>query len=142
LRDDALPTTAKTIGIVRVSRWTATVTTVPAVTMMSGCRPTNSFASEASMLPKPVVFPPGRLHPNGVIAVLPKVYPQVAPNGPTQARKRLRERREARLKHGIVFVVRHEHADPPHPVALLRPRRKRRNRRAPETRDELPPPHP
>jgi hypothetical protein len=37
---------AKTIGIVRVSRWTATVVGVPLVRMMSGCRPTNSRASD------------------------------------------------------------------------------------------------
>jgi hypothetical protein len=36
---------AKTIGIVRVSRWTATVGGVVNVMMMSGCRPTNSCAS-------------------------------------------------------------------------------------------------
>ena len=39
------PTPAKTIGIVLVSRWTATVAGVPFVRMMSGCRPTNSWAS-------------------------------------------------------------------------------------------------
>ena len=38
-------TLAKTIGIVRVSRWRAAVAGVPAVTMMSGCSPTNSCAS-------------------------------------------------------------------------------------------------
>jgi hypothetical protein len=36
---------AKTIGIVRVSRWTATVAEVPFARMMSGCRRTNSCAS-------------------------------------------------------------------------------------------------
>jgi hypothetical protein len=36
------PTLAKTIGIVRVSRWRATVAAVEFGTMMSGCRPTNS----------------------------------------------------------------------------------------------------
>ena len=36
------PRLAKTIGIVRVSRWSATVAGVDPVTMMSGCRPTNS----------------------------------------------------------------------------------------------------
>src|SRR6516162_348105 len=39
------PTVAKTIGIVRVSRWRATVATSPPARMMSGCRPTNSRAS-------------------------------------------------------------------------------------------------
>ena len=38
-------TAAKTIGIVRVSRWTAAVARVPFVTMMSGCRPSNSRVS-------------------------------------------------------------------------------------------------
>ena len=38
-------TFAKTIGIVRVSRWTATDGGVAFVTMMSGCRATNSCAS-------------------------------------------------------------------------------------------------
>jgi hypothetical protein len=32
----------------------------------------------------------------------------------------LGERKDARLHHRIVFVARHEHADPPHAVALLR----------------------
>jgi hypothetical protein len=36
---------AETIGIVRVSRWTAAVAGVAPVRMMSGCRPTNSCAS-------------------------------------------------------------------------------------------------
>jgi putative ABC transport system substrate-binding protein len=40
----------------------------------------------------------------------------------TKFRKRLSERGEASLRHGIVFVARHEHADAPHPVGLLRPR--------------------
>ena len=39
------------------------------------------------------------------------VHPHVAAIRPTQARKRLRERREARLPHGIVFVTANEHAD-------------------------------
>src|SRR6516162_4027501 len=70
----------------------------------------------------------------------PKVNPHVAAISPTQARKRLSERREARLPHGIVFVIRHEHADTPYAVALLRPRRERPRRRAAEERDELAPP--
>jgi hypothetical protein len=39
---------AKTIGIVRVSRWTATVAGVAPVTMISGCSPTNSCARSLS----------------------------------------------------------------------------------------------
>ena len=37
-------TLTKTIGIVRVSRWTVTVAGVATVRMTSGCRPTNSCA--------------------------------------------------------------------------------------------------
>jgi hypothetical protein len=77
----------------------------------------------------------------------------------------LRESGEASLPHGIVFVARHEHADAPHAVALLRRlshvckrtamekaddrcrsllgvRHHRPRRRAPEPCDEFPPPHP
>jgi hypothetical protein len=39
---------------------------------------------------------------------------------PTQARKRLCERRDARPRRGIVFVKPHKHANAPHAVALLR----------------------
>jgi hypothetical protein len=66
-----------------------------------------------------------RPYPIDVIAVPPKVHPHVAAIGPTQVRKRLRERRDVSLPHGIVFVARHEHADAPYAVALLRARRKR-----------------
>jgi hypothetical protein len=48
----------------------------------------------------------------------------------------LRERREARLIHGIVLVAPHEHADASHPVALLRPCPNRPRRRTPEPCDE------
>jgi hypothetical protein len=59
------------------------------------------------------------LDPIDVTAAPPKVHPHVAAIGPAQARKRLRERRVATLPLRIVFVVRHEHADAPHPLALL-----------------------
>jgi hypothetical protein len=58
-----------------------------------------------------------------VTAAPPKVHPRVATNGPTQARKGLRERREVSLRHGIVFVARDEPADPSDAPALLRARR-------------------
>ena len=70
-----------------------------------------------------------RSYPIDVIAGPTKVNPHVAAIGPTQARKRLRERRVASPPLRIVFVERHEHADAPHAVALLRPRRERRSRR-------------
>ena len=54
--------------------------------------------------------------------------------------KLLLERREASLKFRIVRRCWQEHADAPHPVRLLRPRRERpRRRRAAEQRDELAP---
>src|SRR6516225_11175040 len=61
-----------------------------------------------------------RWYPVGVIAEPPKVHPEVAAIGPTQARKRLCKRREATLLVGLVFVAPKEHADPPRAVALLR----------------------
>src|SRR4030095_6311537 len=52
------------------------------------------------------------------------------------------ERCHAVLTLRIVGRVRHEHADAPHPLALLRARRQRpRDRRAAEQRDELAPLH-
>jgi hypothetical protein len=105
------PPFAKAIGIVCVSRWRATVAGVEVVTMVSGCKPTNSCGE--------------RSYPIDVIAVPPKVNPHVAAIGPTQAGKRLSERRVATLLLGIVFVERHEHADAPYPLTLLRARRQR-----------------
>src|SRR5262249_21547371 len=63
----------------------------------------------------------------------------VAAFGPTQVRKHLRERREVSLRHGIVYIARHEHADAPYAVALLRPRRKGPRRRPTEPSDEFAP---
>ena len=52
----------------------------------------------------------------------------------------LQERREAGLRFRIVRGDAHQHADAPHPLALLRTRRERpRRRRAAEQRDELAP---
>ena len=61
-------------------------------------------------------------YPIDVTAAPPKVHPHVAAIGPTQTRKCLRERGEASLRHGIVFVARYEHADAPYSRPLLRPR--------------------
>jgi hypothetical protein len=80
-----------------------------------------------------------RSYPIDVTAGPTKVHPQVAAIGPTQTRKRLRERREARLPPGIIFVVRHEHADAPDAAALLRPRREWPCGRAAEHSDEFAP---
>jgi hypothetical protein len=80
-----------------------------------------------------------RSYPVDVNAAPPKVHPHVAAIGPTQARKRLSERRDKKLPIRIVFVGGHEHADAPQPVALLRPRRERPSRRAAEPGDEFAP---
>ena len=58
--------------------------------------------------------------PDAIATGPPGVDPHVAAIGPTQVRKRLRERREGTLLLGIVFVARHEHANAPDAVALLR----------------------
>src|SRR5262249_6622208 len=57
--------------------------------------------------------------------------------GPPQVPKRFSERRDERLRQGIVFVRPHEHADASHALALLRRRRERPGRRAPKPRHEL-----
>jgi hypothetical protein len=80
--------------------------------------------------------------PIGVSAAPTKVHPHVTAIGPTPLRKRLRERRVATLPLRIVFVERHEHADAPHAVALLRARHKRPCRRAAEPNDEFAPSKP
>ena len=66
-----------------------------------------------------------RSYPIGVSAAPTKVHAHVAAIGPTEVRKRLRERRDATLRLRIVFVEPHEHADAPHALALLRARRER-----------------
>jgi hypothetical protein len=78
-----------------------------------------------------------RSYPIVVISGPTKIEPHVAAIGPTQVRKRWREHRIATPQ--IVFVARHEHADAPHPPALLRARRDWPRRRAAEERDELAP---
>src|SRR5437588_320743 len=78
-----------------------------------------------------------RTHPIVVTAAPAKVHPHVEAIGPTQVRKRLRKHRDARPRHGIVFVKPHEHADAPYPLRLLRAPRDRPRRRAAEDRDEL-----
>src|SRR5215468_7629678 len=97
------PTPAKTIGIVRVSLWTATVAGVVSVT---------DVGLRADQLLRE------RLYPIGVTTGPTKVDPHVAAIGPTQVRDRLSER--GSVSHGIVFVPRYEHADVPYAVAPLR----------------------
>src|SRR5215831_2762856 len=66
----------------------------------------------------------------------------VAANGPAQERQRLQERPNAGLPFQIVRSCGQEHADAPHPLALLRVRREWPcDCRAPDQRDELAPSH-
>ena len=73
--------------------------------------------------------------PSGVITVPTKVHPYVAASGPTKVCKRLGERGDASLRHGIVFLERHKHANAPYAVALLCARCHRPDRRACQTCD-------
>jgi hypothetical protein len=73
-----------------------------------------------------------RSYPIDVSAGPTALDPYVAAIGPTQVRKRLRVRGDDSLPHGIVFVARHEHADAPHALALLRARCERPRCRAAE----------
>src|SRR5262245_14553281 len=67
-----------------------------------------------------------------------EVDSQVAAHRPTELLQPLQERCEASLVVGIVRIPRHEHTNPPHPLALLRPCRQRPSRRrAAEKADEL-----
>src|SRR5262249_36369530 len=65
------------------------------------------------------------------------VHLDVASFRPTQALQRLAERCNARLCLRIALGKAHQHADPPHPVGLLRARRERPRRRTTEQRDEV-----
>ena len=66
------------------------------------------------------------------------VDPHVAADRSSPFLQPLQERPEAGLRFRIVRGQVHEHADAPHPLGLLRPRRERpRRRRAAEQRDEL-----
>ena len=69
------------------------------------------------------------------------VDPHVAPYGPACLLQPLQERREAGLAFRLIGSRVHEHADVPHPLALLRARRERPGSRAADERDELAPPH-
>ena len=79
----------------------------------------------------------------GIARAPANVDPHVAAVGPAQLLQPLHERRDA----GLMIPDRpraagHEHADAPHPLALLRARGKRpRRRRATEKTEKFPPPH-
>src|SRR5215204_1257330 len=70
------------------------------------------------------------------------VDPQVAAVGPAQLLQLLPERCNAGLRLRVIAGQVHEDADAPHALALLSARgARRRNCRAREPRDDLPPPH-
>src|SRR5262245_40223956 len=56
---------------------------------------------------------------------------------PAEAFKSLPKCCEPLLPYGAASRAMHQHADPPHPLGLLRARRERPRRRATEQRDEL-----
>src|SRR5262249_38943433 len=61
----------------------------------------------------------------------------VAAIDPTQFLQARPERRNIGLPSGVALGESHQHADPPHPLALLRACRERPRRRSAEKRDEL-----
>ena len=74
----------------------------------------------------------------GVFACEPVIKPNVTAIGPAKVLEALLEGREAGLHFRIIFAKGNQHADPPHPLGLLRPRRERPGRRrAAEKRDEF-----
>jgi hypothetical protein len=64
---------------------------------------------------------------------------KIATLRPSELLEAVAQRREAVLRLGIILGCRHEHANAPHPLELLRPRRERPCRRAAEKRDDLAP---
>ena len=81
------------------------------------------------------------LKTTGVARCPAVVDPHVAAVGPAQLLQPLQERRDAGLSFRIVGGEVHEHADAPHPLALLRARRERPGcRRAAERTKKFSPP--
>ena len=121
-------TTGNTIGTVRVACSNGPTVEAPWARMTSGASAANSAAC---------------LRMSAALAVAQRVSirtlrPMVQPN----CCQPLQERPDAGLKFRIVRGCGQEHADAPHPLALLRARRQRpRRRRAAEQRDELAPVH-
>jgi hypothetical protein len=67
-----------------------------------------------------------------------KIDLNIAADDPAELLKSLPERRGAELSLRIALRVKHQHADPPHPLGLLRERGQRPcDRRATKQRDEI-----
>ena len=65
------------------------------------------------------------------------VDPDVAALYPSELPKPVAERGDEGLSFRVALGIPHQHANPPHPAGLLRPRRERPRRRTAEQRDEL-----
>src|SRR5262249_19967182 len=115
------PTVVKTMGMARVCCSSAVVVGVVFERMMSGCSATSSFA-------------------NRCIDCV-SVDPRVVAFRPTELVKSVPECCDMSLCFRVALEMAHQHTDPPHPLALLRPRRERPRRRAAEERDEVAPFH-
>jgi hypothetical protein len=70
------------------------------------------------------------LHPLGAAGGPTNVDPHIAAIGPTQLRKPARQPGRIGLRLRIVFIELDKHADPAHPIVLLRARRERPNCRS------------
>jgi hypothetical protein len=79
----------------------------------------------------------GGSYPIGVAQSPLKIDLNIAADNPAELLESFPERRGAALSFRIVLRIKHQHADPPHPLALPRPRRYRPRRRAAKQRDEL-----
>src|SRR5262249_34056793 len=83
-----------------------------------------------------------RLHAIGIGGGKTCVKPDVASLSPSQLKQPLLEHCYAGLDHWVVFSESDEHADPPHPIWLLRLRCERpRSRCTAKQRDEIAPFH-
>ena len=74
----------------------------------------------------------GGFYPIGVAEAPLKIDLNIAANDPAELLETLLERRGAKLSFRIVFRVKHQHADAPHPVWLRRARLERPRSRTAE----------
>ena len=112
-----------TVGTVRPTCRNGPRVVPPEARMTSGARATNSAAYLRMR--------------SGFARAPADVNADIAAVGPARLRQRLCERQEAGLSCRIVRSHVHEHADPPHPPALLRARRERPSGCAAESQEEL-----
>ena len=120
-------TCTNTIGTARVACSSGPVVALVAAKMTSDESATNSAAYLRMRSGSPA---PQRMS-------MRTLRPSIQPD----CRQRLGDRQDAPLRCRIVCREGHEHADAPHPLALLRARRERPCRRAAEKRDEGAAPH-